>query len=59
VKTMLMLYGVGATDALNFVLIVHSIQTLLVVLIGIYGWLALSFTAKKKTGKISVPEEAA
>lgn len=48
VKTMLILYGVTATDALNFVLIVHSIQTLLVVLIGIYGWLALSFTTKKK-----------
>lgn len=51
VKTMLILYGVAASDALNFVLIVHSIQTLLVVLLGIYAWLMLSFTRKiKKEG---------
>jgi uncharacterized protein (TIRG00374 family) len=47
VKTMLILYGVGANDALNFVLIVHSVQTLLVVLLGIYAWLSLSFTTKR------------
>ncbi len=47
VKTMLVLYGVGETDALYFVLIVHSIQTLLVVLLGIYAWLTLSFTVKR------------
>lgn len=47
VKTMLMLYGVGANDALFFVLIVHSVQTLLVVLLGVYAWLALSFTRKR------------
>ncbi len=47
VKTMLILYGVGANDALNFVLIVHSVQTLLVVLLGIYAWLSLSFTVKR------------
>jgi conserved hypothetical protein len=46
VKTMLILYGVATNDALFFVLIVHSVQTLLVVLVGIYGWLALSFTRK-------------
>ncbi len=46
VKTMLILYGVATNDALFFVLIVHSVQTLLVVLLGIYGWLALSFTRK-------------
>lgn len=48
VKTMLMLYGVAANDALFFVLIVHSIQTLLVVLLGIFAWLALNFTSKKQ-----------
>lgn len=48
---MLILYGVAATAALNFVLIVHSIQTLLVVLIGIYGWMALSFTKKRVSNK--------
>ncbi len=47
VKTMLILYGVQANDALYFVLIVHSVQTLLVVLLGIYAWLALAFTKKK------------
>lgn len=44
VKTMLILYGVADTDALYFVLIVHSVQTLLVVLLGVYAWIALSFT---------------
>ena len=48
VKTMLILYGIQANDALFFVLIVHSIQTLLVVLLGIYGWMALAFTKKVK-----------
>ena len=48
VKTMLILYGIGAKDALFFVLIVHSIQTLLVILLGIYGWIALAFTKKVK-----------
>lgn len=46
VKTMLILYGIGANDALFFVLIVHSVQTLLVVLLGIYAWLRLAFTEK-------------
>lgn len=47
VKTMLILYGVAANDALYFVLIVHSVQTLLVVLLGIYAWIALAFIKKK------------
>ena len=46
VKTMLVLYGIAETDALYFVLIVHSIQTLLVVALGIYAWIALSMTSK-------------
>ncbi len=45
VKTMLILYGVGETDALYFVLIVHTVQTLLVALLGIIAWLSLSFTS--------------
>ena len=45
---MLTLYGVAATDALYFVLIVHSVQTLLVVALGIYAWIALNFTPKRK-----------
>jgi len=44
VKTMLILYGVADEHALYFVLIVHTVQTMLVVLLGIYAWLALNFT---------------
>ena len=46
VKTMLILYGVVDTNALYFVLIVHTVQTMLVVLLGIYAWAALSFTKR-------------
>lgn len=48
VKTMLLLYGVAEVDALNFVLIVHSVQTLLVVAMGVWAWAALSFMRKRK-----------
>ncbi|GAB6982327.1 lysylphosphatidylglycerol synthase transmembrane domain-containing protein [Prevotella dentasini JCM 15908] len=44
VKTMLILYGVADVQALYFVLIVHTIQTLLVVLLGVYAWMSLGFT---------------
>ncbi|MBQ4146495.1 MAG: flippase-like domain-containing protein, partial [Prevotella sp.] len=47
VKTMLILYGVADLDALYFVLIVHTIQTMLIILLGIYAWVALAFTAKR------------
>jgi uncharacterized protein (TIRG00374 family) len=47
VKTMLILYGVADEQALYFVLIVHTIQTMLVVLLGVYAWLALNFTKIK------------
>ena len=46
VKTMLILYGVADNSALYFVLIVHSVQTLLVIALGIYSWAALAFTKK-------------
>ena len=49
VKTMLILYGVQDEKALYFVLIVHTIQTMLVVLLGVYAWLALNFTKAKTT----------
>lgn len=42
VITMMMLYGVDATHASVFALIVHGIQTLLVIVLGIYGWLHLT-----------------
>ena len=47
VKNMLILYGVADVQALYFVLIVHTIQTMLVVLLGIYAVIALAFTKKK------------
>ena len=46
VKTMLILYGVQDEKALYFVLIVHTVQTLLVVALGIYAWTALNFTKR-------------
>jgi len=48
IKTMLILYGVADEQALWFVLIVHSVQTLLVIVLGIYAWVALSFTKIQK-----------
>ena len=52
VKTMLILYGVADSAALSFVLIVHTVQTLLVVLLGVYAWIALSLTQRNKTKQI-------
>lgn len=46
VKTMLILYGVASDSALFFVLIVHTIQTMLVMLLGVYSWVALGFTRR-------------
>ena len=46
IKTMLILYGVQDEQALYFVLIVHTVQTLLVVLLGIYAWMRLNFTKR-------------
>ena len=43
VITMMMLYGVSAADAATFALIVHAIQTLLVIVLGIWGWLRVSY----------------
>lgn len=48
VKTMLILYGVADTNALYFVLIVHTVQTLLVVALGIFGALALNMRFKRQ-----------
>ena len=43
VKTVLVLYGVEQTAGALFVLIVHTLQTLLVALLGMYSSIALSF----------------
>jgi uncharacterized membrane protein YbhN (UPF0104 family) len=47
VISMMILYGVSAGDAGIFALIVHGIQTFLVILLGIYGSVALSVINKK------------
>jgi putative membrane protein len=54
VKTMLILYGVVDVRALYFVLIVHTLQTLLVILLGIYAWIALVFTQKAELKPITI-----
>lgn len=43
VITMMMLYGVSSSDAGVFALIVHGVQTLLVVLLGFWGWARLFY----------------
>ena len=48
VKTMLILYGVADAEALYFVLIVHTVQTMLVIALGIWAWIHLMFITKIK-----------
>ena len=47
VKTVLVLYGVGQTEAALFVLIVHTIQTMLVALLGVWSSVALALRKNK------------
>ena len=48
VITMMILYGINEADARIFALIVHTIQTFLVILLGIYGFLALPLSNKNQ-----------
>lgn len=48
VISMMMLYGVNVTDAGIFALIVHGIQTFLVVLLGVYGLAVLSLANRHR-----------
>ncbi|MBO6234151.1 MAG: flippase-like domain-containing protein, partial [Prevotella sp.] len=48
VKTMLILYGVADAPALFFVLIVHTVQTMLVAALGLYAVAALSVKKKRE-----------
>ena len=52
VKTMLILYGIADQEALYFVLIVHTVQTMLVAALGIYGWISVGMT--KETSKCTM-----
>lgn len=61
VKTMLILYGVADEHALYFVLIVHTVQTMLVMLLGVWAWVALNFTTirnntENREATTSIPE---
>lgn len=47
VKTMLVLYGIAESSAILFALVVHTIQTMLVVLLGAWGWARLNFLSEK------------
>lgn len=47
VITMMMMYGVGKEDAGIFALLVHGIQTFLLILLGVYGLVALPLVNKK------------
>ena len=47
VISMMTLYGVSHTDASSFALIVHTFQTLGVIMLGAYGWVALQLRNKK------------
>lgn len=50
VKTMLVIYGVAEGPAILFALVVHTIQTFEVALLGIYAWVDLSLM-KRVSGK--------
>lgn len=47
VKTMLVLYGVAEPQAILFALVVHTIQTALVVALGCFGWLRVNLSVQR------------
>ena len=51
IKTMLILYGVADEHALWFVLIIHTVQTMLVIFLGIHAWAALMFSKRFNPNK--------
>ncbi len=48
VKTMLVIYGVAEAPAVMFALVVHTVQTLLVAVLGIAAWADLNLIPKKQ-----------
>ena len=54
IKTMLILYGVADEQALWFVLIVHTVQTMLVIALGVYAWMGLGFSRNVECGMRNV-----
>ena len=51
--SIMVLYGVATTDAQVFALIVHSTQTLLVAVLGLYGLVSLQLNGKRRHGVLS------
>lgn len=47
VKTILVIYGLTASEAVIYALIVHSVQTLLLIVLGIYALVMLCFQGKR------------
>ena len=47
VISMMTLYGVSEVGASSFALIVHTFQTLGVIALGVYGWMALQVRYRK------------
>ncbi len=52
VKTVLVIYGLTAAQAVAYALIVHTIQTFLLVLLGIYAMAVLSLQKDKQKGNL-------
>lgn len=57
VKTMLVLYGVSAGSAILFALVVHAMQTALIILLGAVGLVALQFLPRRSTAKGNADEK--
>lgn len=55
VKTVLVLYGVAGDDGALFALIVHTVQTLLVAVLGIYAVVALALTRPRPLPLTTAP----
>ena len=55
VKTLLVLYGVAEAPAVMFALIVHTVQTFEVIVLGVFAWYDLSRRARKK--RKAIPDE--
>lgn len=60
VKTMLLIYGAGTisdSEAIRFALAVHTIQTLLVIVLGIYAWVDLGLMKRQAPPSDFSPKE--
>ena len=51
VKTMLILYGVADENALYFALIVHTVQTMMLILLGVWGAIGLAMLKREERGE--------